>query len=214
MIFRASILQRFVSIAGACLLTGCVAERWSLSTASHPRAFEVRKPSELFEQTASPGPATNRLLYVEPAANLVDYAYSPQRRALEISVQVNRDQTVTVAGPHAGSGKQIKIRNFKYLSPAVRLEDSTGWSRIGAAVSIPTGAGAAEEQKLTLLLGLLLEESTIRRAADSPNQELAGTLVSVIIYDYGRDLILAEWTREREVPPPAQEPPTDTEPNG
>jgi len=207
MTFPVSKAYRILFLAPICsLLTGCAVEQWKLSTLAHNRDFEIRKPSELFEQPVSAGLATNRLLHLEPGANHLYYAYDSKAHALEITVPVNRDNTVTVTG----SGKQIRISNFKRLSRSIRLRDSTGGPKIGASVVIPPGQSLAEEQKLTLLLGVSLDQSLVGHP--EPKRELAVTLQSVVVYDYGRDVVLAEWTRQAEPesrPPRMEESPAD-----
>ncbi len=206
MSFRVSNLNRMLFFAPVFLLAGCALEQWKLSAVSRPRDFEIRRAHEIFDQQSSAGLATNRLLYVEPADNLLFYGYNAHEHAVEITVQVNRDHTVTVAGPRAGAGKQIRILNFKRLSRSIRLRDSGG-PKIGASVVIPPVQSLAEEHKLTLLLGLSLDQS-MASGTELPKNELTGTLQSVVIYDFGRDLILAEWTRQAE-PEPAEKPTED-----
>ena len=199
MTFRFSRLNRVLLLAPFCLLAGCALEQWKFSAVSQPRDFEIRRAHEIFDPQGGTGFATNRLLYVEPADNLLFYGYNAHEHAVEITVEVNRDHTVTVAGPRAGEGKQIRILNFKRLSRSVRLRDPGG-PKIGASVVIPPVQSLAEEHKLTLLLGVSLDHLVASRSELSTN-ELAGVLESVVIYDFGRDLILAQWTRQAEPEP-------------
>ncbi len=199
MTFHFSRLNPMLFLAPVCLLAGCASEQWKFSAVSRPRDFEIRRAHEIFDQPGGAGSGTNRLLYVEPADNLLFYGYNAHEHAVEITVPVNRDHTVTVAGPRAGAGKQIRILNFKRLSRSIRLRDSAG-PKIGASVVIPPVQSLAEEHKLTLLLGVSLDQS-IASGLELPKSELTGILESVVIYDFGRDLILAEWTRQAEPEP-------------
>jgi hypothetical protein len=197
-----SALNRMILLVPVCfLLAGCAVEQWRLSTISHNPEFKIRKPDELFGRQNSITAPKNEIIYLEPMANLVDYAYDARRHALEITLEVNRGHTVTVAGPRAGAGQQIRLLNFKQLSRLIRLNDSTGRPRIGASVVIPSGKSMADEHTFTLLLGIDLDRSLVSPPEQSPNPELAATLQSLVIYDYGRDLILAQWTRQSEPAP-------------
>ena len=115
-----------------------------------------------------------------------------------------------MAGPHAGAGSQVRLLNFKRLSRSIRLRDSTGWLKIGASVVIPPGQSFAEPP-FTLLMGVSLDPLAVARPKSSPNPELQATLQSVAIYDYDRDLVLAEWTRQAEPAPRAEKEESPTE---
>lgn len=180
---------------------GCATERWHLSTVARKPDFEIHKPLEMFAPTNRAGWGTNGLVFVEPGPNLVDYGYDAQRHAVEITVQVNRDGSVTLAGARAGVGQQVRLLNLKWLSRSVRLQDSTGWVRIGASVVIPPERLSAEEHALTLLMGIVPEAPTEPAGEASPNSEIRATLQSLIVYDYERNLILAEWTRQPDDKP-------------
>jgi hypothetical protein len=169
--------------------------------------FQIRKPQELFAGRDRHAFGTNELIYVEPSANLIDYAYDARSHSLEVAVGVNRDQTITLAGPQAGTGQRVRLSNYKWLSRAIRLKDSTGWAKIGSTVTLPRKEGATEEHTLTLLLGLLLNTEAAGGEA-SLKSELTATLQGLIIYDAEHDLILAEWTRQAEAAPqPSDEKP-------
>ncbi len=196
------------------LLPGCAIEHWKRSTLSRKPGYPIHKPQELWEKTGSQAFGTNGLFYLEPAANLVDYAFDSRNRASEISLSVNRDHTITIAGRQAGAGQQIRLQNFKRLSRTIRLKDSTGWFRLAASVAIPPGRPLEEEHALTLLLGILLQEPQPHRPTQSAKRELSADLQALAVYDYANDLILVEWTKQAEPAPRSvqEQPPPDIQP--
>jgi len=186
-------------VAACLLLAGCTTERWQLSTAARKADFKIRDADELFSEQGRLRSATNELVYVEPAAHLVDYAYDSEKQELEITVEVNRDSTITLAGPRAGVGKQVRLSNYQWLSRAIRLKSSTGWVSIGSRVALPRKEGSSEEHAFTLLLGLALDAASEGTVGNRPQQELTATLESLIVYDHDRNLVLAEWKRQAPV---------------
>lgn len=194
------LLRMLFFAAGLCVISGCAVERWQLSTVSRKPDFEILKPSELFAQPEHRS-GTNGLIYVQPAANLIDYAYDARNRALEVTVEVNRNHTITLAGSRPGSGKEIRLLNLKNLSRSIRLRDSTGSLKIGWTVALPPAQGHSKEYSFTVLLGLLLDKSGETGPNAKTKPGMAATLQSLLIYDLDRNLIVAEWTRQPEPVP-------------
>jgi len=186
------------------MLSGCTTEAWRLSSIPHKRDFDFRAARDFVTPEAAIGLTTNELIYVEAGANLYDFAYDSRIHALEISLEVNRDDTVTVLGPQAGGGNRIRFTNLKQLPRAIRLKDSTGSARLGASAVIPAGQREGEEQPWTLLLGLKLNQPIIA-SANLNSSVLRATLQSLVIYDHRRDLVVAQWTREMQPAIPVRE---------
>jgi len=194
----------FLIAALVSMLFGCTTESWKLSSVTRKRDFDLKSARDFFTEEGRASVTTNELIFLEAGANLYDFIYDSRNHALEISLEVNRDYTVTVSGPLAGGGSRIKLTNLKKLSRAIRLKDSTGSVRIGASAVVPPEQRAGEGQPWTLLLGLNLDQPG-PAGSNLTSSVLQATLQSLVIYDHRRDLVVAQWTREIQPPIPARE---------
>jgi len=177
------------------MVSGCTTETWRLSSVPRKRDFDVRAARDFLTQEGPGRLSTNELIYLEAGANLYDFAYDSRSHSIEISLEVNRDGTVTVSGRQAGDGHRLRLTNLKRLSRAIRLKDSTGSVRIGASAVVPIEQRTGEGQPWTLLLGLKLDQPI--PASTNLNSSMSqATLESLAIYDHQRDVVVAQWTRE------------------
>jgi hypothetical protein len=194
-------------MAAVCsLLAACNTEQWKFSALSRKPDFDIRPANEFYTGAAPSRLTTNGILYLEAGANLYDYVYDSRTHSLEISLEVNRDDTITVSGASAGAGKRLRLLNLRQLSRAIRLKDSTRSVRLGASAIVPPDQRSGEEQSLTLLLRLSIDPPGPIVTNSLARSEFCATLRSLVMYDHHRDLVVAEWTREPEEKPPKESP--------